>query len=93
MSDALMYQNEHYVVLSPGAPERFCTAAELRQELEQLLTQAKDLGPELAALATTAERVQHLLDTGCRWEWGEDEFIEWYAVRLEKPFTPPRPWS
>ncbi len=91
MTDLLMHQNEHYVVLTPGAPEQFCTEAELRQQLQELVAQSRDFSPELAALATTAERVQYLLDTGCRWEWGADEFIEWYAVRLEKPLAPPQP--
>ena len=89
MADPLMYQSDHYVVLTPGAPEQFCTEAELREKLGQILAQAEEISPELAAYPTTAERVQYLLDTGCRWEWGTDEFIEWYAVRLEKP----RSWS
>lgn len=90
MTDLLMHQNEHYVVLTPGAPERFCTEEELREQLGELLAQTEELSPELAAYPTIPERVQYLLDTGCRWEWGADEFIEWYAVRLEKP--PARPW-
>ncbi|APB33697.1 hypothetical protein GlitD10_1376 [Gloeomargarita lithophora Alchichica-D10] len=93
MADPLMYQGDHYVVLTPGAPEQFYTEAELRQKLAELLSQATELGPELAAYPTTAARVQYLLDTGCRWEWGAGEFMEWYLVRLEKVrLEPPPSW-
>lgn len=85
MANPLMYQGEQYVVLTADGPEQFCTEAELREKLAQLLAQATELSPELAAYPTIAERVQYLLDTGCRWEWGDQQFMEWYLVRLEKP--------
>ncbi len=85
MADPLMYQGDQYVVLTAEAPEQFYTEAELRNKLAELLTQAPELSPELAAYPTVAERVQYLLDTGCRWEWGDGQFMEWYLVRLEKP--------
>ncbi|MCS7030058.1 MAG: chlororespiratory reduction protein 7 [Gloeomargarita sp. SKYG116] len=84
MADPLLYEGEHYVVLTPTAPEELCTEAELRERLQRVLDQMPELTPELAVYPTVAERVQYLLDRACRLEWGEGEFMEWYLVRLEK---------
>ncbi|MEN9207462.1 MAG: chlororespiratory reduction protein 7 [Gloeomargarita sp. GMQP_bins_120] len=84
MANPLLYEGDHYVVLTPTAPEVICTEAELRERLRQALEQMPEVTPELAVYATVEERVQYLLDRACRLEWGEGAFMEWYLVRLEK---------
>ncbi len=90
MADSLMYHDDHYVLLTPDAPAAFCTPAELREKLAGFLAEMTELSPELTAYGTTAERVEYLLNTGCRLERSADDFIEWYVVRLEKPPMTPR---
>lgn len=85
MADSLMYHSDHYVVLTPSAPEEFCTEAELREKLAHFLTHMTELSPELSAHSTIDAQVEYLINTGCRLERSADEFIEWYVVRLEKP--------
>jgi hypothetical protein len=41
-------------------------------------------GLGLEQFATTAEQAQYLLDTVCELDLGPAEYLQWYAVRLEK---------
>ena len=85
MPDALMYDEEMFVVLEADQPEQFLTASELLQKLESILqTSQVELTPDLKQLSTVAAQAQRLLNTACELDLGPGRFLQWYAVRLEK---------
>ncbi len=85
MPDALMYDEEMFVLLETNQPEQFVTAPELLQKLESILkTSQVELTPDLQQLTTAAAQAQQLLNTACELDLGPDRFLQWYAVRLEK---------
>lgn len=85
MPDPLMYQQDAFVVLEPNQPEQFLTAAELLEKLKEILTQRQqDLPRELQKFASVEAQAQYLLDTSCEFDVGPGQYLQWYAVRLEK---------
>lgn len=84
MPDSLMYNEEMYVVIETGQPEQFLTAAEMLSRLESLLQEHPDQALDLQHLPTLTAQAQHLLDTSCEFDVGEGQYLQWYAVRLEK---------
>lgn len=85
MPDALMYQEDMYVVLMPGEAECFATPEELLAQLMDLLSQRQDdLPRDVQKFRTVAEQAQYLRDTGCELELRPGETMQWYVVRLEK---------
>lgn len=86
MADSLMYQEDDFVVLETNEPEKFLTALELLEKLEGILQQMKseDLPAELQRLESSQARAKHLLDTSCELDLGPEQYLQWYAVRLEK---------
>lgn len=85
MPDALMYDESMYVVLETDQPEQFLTTDELRERLQSLLAQRQaDLPLDLQNLPTPAAQAQRLIDTTCELDLGPNQFLQWYAVRLEK---------
>jgi hypothetical protein len=86
MPDPLMYQQDYFVVLETNQAEQFLTASELLEKLQQALGKlpTNDLPPDLQRFTTVAERAQYLLDTSCELDVGPGQYLEWYAVRLEK---------
>ncbi|NJR51805.1 MAG: chlororespiratory reduction protein 7 [Leptolyngbyaceae cyanobacterium CSU_1_3] len=85
MADSLMYQENHFVVLETNQPEQFLTAQEMLEKLRSLLAQRQtDLPPDLQKFSTITEQAQYLLDTTCTLEMEAGQYLEWYAVRLEK---------
>ncbi|MGV0025109.1 chlororespiratory reduction protein 7 [Phormidesmis priestleyi] len=85
MSNSLMYQEDHFVVLETNQSEQFLTAAEMLEKLRSVLSQRQDaLPPDLQKFLTVADQAQHLLDTACDLDMGAGEYLQWYAVRLEK---------
>jgi hypothetical protein len=86
MPDSLMFNNDAYVVLETNLPEEILTPIEMAQKLTVVLEQqGEDLPLELIRFATTAERVQYLLDTSCELNLRPGEYLQWYQIRLEKP--------
>ncbi|MEB3322694.1 MAG: chlororespiratory reduction protein 7 [Synechococcaceae cyanobacterium] len=85
MSDPLLREMDHYVVLEPGAPERILTAAETLEWLAGHLGRLDPLPPDLEELDGPAERASRLVDTACELELAPGRSIQWYAVRLEPP--------
>lgn len=83
MPDSLMYQQDVYVVLETNQPEQFLTAAELLEKLKEILQQ-QELPRELRKLNSVVAQAQHLLDTSCELDVGPGQYLQWYAVRLEK---------
>ncbi len=86
MPNTLMYSDDDmYVVLATDQPEQFVTAAELLARLESVLAHHQDNLPyELHDIANIPEQARHLLATSCELDIGPSQFLQWYAVRLEK---------
>ncbi len=85
MSDPLLRELDHYVVLEPGAAERILTAAETLDWLAAHLQELPRLPADLAGLPSAAERSARLLETACELEISAGRSIQWFAVRLEPP--------
>ncbi|MDP5017121.1 chlororespiratory reduction protein 7 [Anabaena sp. UHCC 0187] len=86
MPNQLMYQQDDFVVLETNQPEQFLTVTELLTKLEKTLSQMpqEDLPLDVQKLKSVTEQAQYLLDTSCNLDVGPGEYLQWYAVRLEK---------
>lgn len=85
MPDAIMYQEEMFVVLMPGIAEEFLAAEELLERLIGLLgDRQQDLPRDLQRFTTVVAQALHLRDTACELELAPGETMQWYVVRLEK---------
>ncbi|MBG1266159.1 chlororespiratory reduction protein 7 [Nostoc sp. WHI] len=86
MPDPLMYQQDNFVVLETNQPEQFLTPSELLEKLKTTLQrlQIQDLTPDLQKFNTVEAQAQYLLDTSCELDVGTGQYLQWYAVRLEK---------
>ncbi|MDZ8223572.1 MULTISPECIES: chlororespiratory reduction protein 7 [unclassified Nostoc] len=86
MPDSLMYQQDHFVVLETNQPEQFLTQSELLEKLKITLQQLviQDLPPDLQKFDTAEAQAQYLLDTTCELDIAPGQYLQWYAVRLEK---------
>ena len=83
-NDRALYSEEHYVVLETDQPETLLTRNELRDKLRLLLQKEPDLIPEDVRLLTPENQVQSLLDTVCELKLDPGQYLQWYAIRLEK---------
>ncbi len=84
---ALLHQEDYFVLLETNQPEQILTAAETLEKLTQVILQQRaDLpsGLGLEQFDAPSEQAQFLLDTVCELTLGPDEYLQWYAVRLEK---------
>ncbi len=85
MPNALMYENEMFVVLEADQPEQFLSSLELSQKLSQILaTYDGSLPKALEKMETLTEKADHLRDNYCDLDLGADRYLQWYTVRLEK---------
>ncbi|MBD0263034.1 MAG: chlororespiratory reduction protein 7 [Spirirestis rafaelensis WJT71-NPBG6] len=86
MPDSLMYQQDDFVVLETNQPEQFLTAPELLEKLKKVLQQFnfQDLPQDLQKFNSVEAQAQYLLDTSCELDVGVGQYLQWYAVRLEK---------
>ncbi|MCC5645042.1 chlororespiratory reduction protein 7 [Nostoc sp. CHAB 5824] len=86
MPDSLMYQQDHFVVLETNQPEQFLTQSELLEKLKITLQKLiiQDLPPDLQNFDTAEAQAQYLLDTSCELDIAPGQYLQWYAVRLEK---------
>lgn len=79
-----LYSEDHYVVLETNQPETILEAEQLEAKLQTLLQKNPDLIPtDLQSLPLEAQ-VRSLLDTVCELDMGPDQYLQWYAIRLEK---------
>ena len=83
-NDRALYSEEHYVVLETDQPETLLTRNELRDKLRLLFQKEPDLIPEDVRLLTPDNQVQSLLDTVCELKLDPGQYLQWYAIRLEK---------
>ena len=85
MSDSLMYQQDAFVVLEPNQSEQFLTPAELLDKLKNLLMQRQEnLPQDLKKFTSVDAQAQYLMDTSCEFDLSPGQYLQWYAVRLEK---------
>jgi len=85
MSDPLLRELDHYVVLEPGGPERILSAAETLAWLEARLAALPSLPADLQDLPGPAACALRLLETACELELQPGVVVQWFAVRLEPP--------
>lgn len=85
MSDPLIRACDHYVVLEPGQPERFLSAADTVTWLEGQLAALETLPDDLVAAGSLTAAARRLLDTACDLEISPGLTLQWFAVRLEPP--------
>ena len=86
MPDSLMYQQDNFVVLETNQPEQFLTTSELLEKLKIVLQgiNLQDLSPDLQNIDSLAAKAQYLMDTSCELDVGTGQYLQWYAIRLEK---------
>jgi hypothetical protein len=85
MSDPLLRELDHYVVLEPSAGERILTAAETLVWLERQLERLEEVPADLSGLGSRTEQAARLLETACELELEPGRRVQWFAVRLEPP--------
>ncbi|MDA0268836.1 MAG: chlororespiratory reduction protein 7 [Cyanobacteria bacterium] len=85
MADALMYQEEMFVLLAPGQEETILTPAELLDYLKTTLTDYPgDLPRDVAKFATVEAQATYLRDQSCELPLQPGQTLQWYAIRVEK---------
>lgn len=85
MPDPRLYESDTFVLLEPNQPEQFLTTIELLEKLQAILAQRQDdLPRDLQKFASVEEQAQYLLETSCELDMEPGQFLQWYAVRLEK---------
>lgn len=85
MSDSLMFNNDAYVLLETDRPEQILTPVEMSDRLKEIVIKfANDLPEDVCRIDGIEERVRYLLDTSCELNLAPGEYLQWYAVRLEK---------
>lgn len=85
MPDPLMYRQDTFMVLEPNQPEQFLTALQLLEKLKAILThRQEDLPGDLQKFTSIEDQARYLLETYCEFDVGPGQFLQWYAVRLEK---------
>lgn len=85
VSDPLLRELDHYVVLEPGCEERLLSAADTLLWLAGHLAALDEPPADLVALADVEAMSRRLLDTACELELSPGRSIQWFAVRLEPP--------
>jgi hypothetical protein len=85
MSDPLIRELDHYVVLHPAGGQEILTAADTLLWLERQLAHLTRIPDDLAALPGGRERAERLLETACELELEPGVVIQWFAVRLDPP--------
>lgn len=86
MPDPLMYDSEdYYVLLEPNQAEQILTAAELLDRLKTVLRDRQDNLPrDVQPFTDLEEQAKYLMETACELDMNPGEYLQWYAVRLEK---------
>lgn len=85
MSDPLLRELDHYVVLEPGGAERILTAIETLDWLMLQLATLPEPPADLRELGDPRQQAERLLDTACELELEPGRAVQWFAVRLEPP--------
>lgn len=86
MPDSLMYQQDYFVVLETNQSEQILSTPELLEKLKGVLEtlQFEDFPLDLRSFHSTEAQAKYLIDTSCELDVGPGQYLQWYAVRLEK---------
>jgi Protein CHLORORESPIRATORY REDUCTION 7 len=85
MPNAIMYQEDAYVVLEANQPEQILTAGELLEKLQGILASRQDDLPlDLQRHSDPIIQATHLMETACEFDVGPGLYLQWFVVRLEK---------
>lgn len=85
MPDAIMFQEDAYMVLEPDQEEQFMTPEELLTKLEGILQDCQaDLSRDVKRFPTISEQAKYLMNTACEFDVAPGHYLQWYIVRLEK---------
>jgi hypothetical protein len=85
MPDAIMFQEDAYMVLEPDQPEQFMSSEELLSKLTSILASCQaDLSRDLLRFPTVSAQAEYLMNTSCEFDITPGQYIHWYVVRLEK---------
>lgn len=85
MPDAIMFQEDAYMVLEADQEEQFMTTEELLIKLENILENCQaDLPRDLLKFTTVPEQAKYLMETSCEFDVAPGHYLQWYVVRLEK---------
>jgi Protein CHLORORESPIRATORY REDUCTION 7 len=86
MPDSLMYSQDNFVVLETNQPEQFLTAEELFEKLKGILQsmESENFPSDLRSFDSVDAQAKYLIDTSCELDIGIGQYLQWYAVRLEK---------
>ncbi len=85
MSDPIIRESDHYVVIEPGKEETILNISETLQWLEKWLKKLKKLPLDLQKEDSFHAAAQRLLDTACDLEINHGFRVQWFAVRLNHP--------
>ncbi len=85
MSDPLLREMDHYVVLEPGGEETILSAEDTRAWLAHHVSSLPCPPADLAHLESAEAQADRLLETACELELAPGTAIQWFAVRLERP--------
>ncbi|QEY32921.1 chlororespiratory reduction protein 7 [Synechococcus sp. RSCCF101] len=85
MSDPLIRELDHYVVLEAGRGERILSAAETLEWLCGVLAALPEPPEDLRHCPDERSRALRLLETACELALPGGASVQWFAVRLEPP--------
>ena len=88
MSDPLIRELDHYVVLEPGCSERILSAAETLLWLERQLALMAEPPADLRDLPQRSVQAERLLETGFQLDLEPGRRVGWCAVRLAPTGAP-----
>lgn len=85
MVDRKLYDTDSFVLLRSQQPEVFVSREELLEQLKaELIRHPEARSPDLLRLDTVEEQALQLLETSYELVTAPGEFLQWYAVRLER---------
>jgi len=82
MSNPLIRDCEHYVVIEPCKAEEFLTAEDTLEWLETWLKAMDELPDDIKNETSHKASAQRLIDTACALEIKPGFQVQWFAVRL-----------
>ncbi len=82
MSNPLIRDCEHYVVLEPCKSEQILTTKETLQWLETWLCKIEEIPDDIKSQPSKKACAKRLLDTSCELEIKPGFNIQWFAVRI-----------
>lgn len=72
-------------MLETNQPEVILTAAELNEKLRSILVaRQNDLPADVKQAGEIEAQIRYLIDTTCELSMAPGEYLQWYAIRLEK---------